>query len=80
MTTNTNYEAFKAAKQIALAVENNCMRRARVDDCPVNYTGAKLGGRMWVIADSLEDLPKPDAYINGKPAREIFGDFTMMYK
>jgi hypothetical protein len=71
-------DGFNAAKQIALTIGNGLMRRAKVNNIPVNYCGARLNNRMWVIADNNNDLQNPDAVINGKPAREIFGDFTVM--
>jgi hypothetical protein len=73
-------DGFNAAKQIALTIGNGLMQRAKVNNIPVNYCGAKLNNRMWVIGDSLNDLQNPDATINNKPAREIFGDFTVMSK
>lgn len=77
---NTNYEHFKAAKEIALSINRGEMRRAKVNNVPTNYMGANIGGRMFVIGDSEEDIQNPDLYINGKPAREVFGDFTIMTK
>lgn len=71
---------FKAAKAIALTIENGMMRRARVDGEVTNYCGAKLNNRMFVIGDSEKDIQNPDVIISGKPAREIFGDFTVMSK
>lgn len=78
-TTEINRE-FEAAKQIALTIANNQMRRAMVDNKPVNYFGAKINNRMFVLGDSLNDIQNPDATIAGKPAREIFGDFSIMNK
>lgn len=78
---NTRHEQFNAAKQIALNINKGELRRARFNGLATNYEGAKdTNGRMWVIGDSLADIKNPDAYINGKPAREIFGDFTVMSK
>ena len=66
---------FKAAKAIAVSIEKGHMRRAS----GTNYCGAKLSdGRMFVIGDTDEDLQKPDAVIDGKPAREVFADQTIM--
>jgi hypothetical protein len=79
-TEKQQLDGFNAAKQIALTIGNGLMRRAKVNNIPVNYCGAKLNNRMWVIGDSLNDLQNPDATINNKPAREIFGDFTVMSK
>ena len=74
------HEDFNAAKQIALTIEAGLMRRARNNGVITNYCGCNLNGRMFVIGDSLADIQNPDALVNGKPAREIFGDFTIMYK
>jgi hypothetical protein len=64
---------FKVAKQIALTMNKGCYRRKG------NYLGYKdYQGRMWVIGDTMSDLQNPDATILGCPAREIYGDFTMM--
>lgn len=71
---------FNEAKKIALSISVNNTRRAKFDGMVTNYTGANVNGRMFVIADSLADLQNPDTYINGMPAREIFGDFTVMFK
>lgn len=77
---NTNYEHFKVAREIALSIERGQMRRARYEDQATNYSGANIGGRMFVIGDTENDIQNPDAMIQGKPAREIFGDFTIMSK
>jgi len=74
----TNHDHFEAAKQIALTIQTGCQRRAGYNGEPTNYTGANFNGRMFVIGDSLSDIQNPDVYINSKPAREIFGDFTVM--
>ena len=75
-TQQKQHNDFKAAKAIALTIGNGLMRRA----AGTNYCGAKLNGRMWVIGDSSEDIKNADATIDGKPAREIFGEFTVMSK
>lgn len=82
MTTieKQQHEDFKAAKSIALTIENGMMRRARNNGEVTNYCGAKLNGRMFVIGDTENDIQNPDATIMGKPAREVFGDFTVMSK
>lgn len=73
------HNQFKAAKQIALNISAGQFRRARVNNVATNYCGYKdASGRMWVIGDSLADIQNPDATINGSPAREIFGDFSVM--
>ena len=73
------HDHFNAAKSIALIIPSGQMRRAKVGDVLTSYIGAKdNSGRMWVIGDSLNDIQNPDAYIGGKPAREISGDFTVM--
>jgi len=77
--TEINKE-FEAAKQIALTIANNQMRRALIDNKPVNYMGAKINNRMFVLGDSLKDIQNPDATISGKPAREVFGEFSIMCK
>jgi hypothetical protein len=80
-TQKTQMEHFKAAKQIALNISNGMMMRASYNDAPTNYSGAKTAdGRMWVIGDTSADIQNPDSMIHGKPAREIFGDFTVMSK
>jgi len=80
MTINEKqqHSDFKAAKEIALSIENGLMRRARNNGIVTNYCGAKLQNRMFVIGDTLQDIQNPDCYINNKPAREIFGEFTVM--
>lgn len=78
---NLAHEQFRAAKEIALSINKGEMRRARYNGTVTNYTGLKdKNGRMWVIGDSVNDIQNPDATINNKPAREIFGEFTVMYK
>lgn len=78
-TTQLNH--FRAAKEIALSIEKGTARRARYNGMLTNYMGFHdSNGRFWVIGDTLADLPNPDAQINGKPAREIFGDFSIIYK
>ena len=76
----TKHEDFKAAKKIALAIGIGQMRRAVNDGRVTNYLGANIGGRMFVVGDTEDDIQNPDAIIQGKPAREIFGDFTIMRK
>lgn len=81
MTTQQQkqHNEFKVAKQIALTIEKGNLRRARFENAVTNYCGFKANdGRMWVIGDTNADIQNPDATINGKPAREIFGDFTVM--
>ena len=71
--TTTNYQDFKQAKKIALTIEKGCYQRKG------NFKGFKdLSGRMFVIGDTESDIQNPDATINGSPAREVCGDFTML--
>lgn len=82
MTTSqtAQHEQFKAAKEIALSISNGLSRRARHNDKVTNYTGYKSNdGRTWVIGDSLADIQNPCATIGGKPAREVFEGFSVMY-
>ena len=76
----TKHGDFKAAKEIALSIEKGQMRRAVNSGHVTNYCGANIGGRMFVIGDTENDIQNPDAIIHGKPAREVFGDFTIMTK
>lgn len=71
---------FRAAKKIAITIPEGEMRRATNEGHVTNYTGANIGGRMFVIGDSLDDISNPDGYVNGKPAREVFGEFSILYK
>lgn len=83
MTTQekSQHEQFKIAKHIAITIEPGLMRRARYQDAVTNYCGMKdNNGRCWVIGDGLNDVQNPDAWISGKPAREVFEGFTMMRK
>ena len=73
-------EDFNLAKAIALSIGDGMMRRAANISGATNYSGAKLGGRMFVIGDTESDIKNPDAIIMGKPAREVFGDFVVMSK
>ena len=81
-TQTAQHIAFKNAKKIALDIQLGCMRRGKDENGkPSNYTGFKMAcGRMFVIGDSLSDIQNPDATIDGKPAREVFGNFSIMYK
>jgi len=73
--------AFQAAKQIALTIPAGQYRRARVGDMATNFCGFKSPeGRMFVIGDSIADIQNPDATIEGCPAREVFGEFSIMSK
>lgn len=75
----TQLNQFKAAKEIALKINKGLMRRASFDGVITNYIGFKSpNGRMYVIGDSANDIQNADAIINGCPAREIFGDFSVM--
>lgn len=56
------------------------MKRAVNNGRITNYSGANICGRMFVIGDTENDIQNPDAIIQGKPAREVFGDFTIMTK
>ena len=70
---------FNAAKQIALKINKGLMRRASYQGVTTNYIGFKSpNGRMYVIGDSANDIQNADAIINGCPAREIFGEFSVM--
>lgn len=80
-TNKTQIEQFNAAKKIALNIGKGMMMRASYNDSATNYMGCKFcDGRMFVIGDTEADIQNPDLTINGKPAREIFGDFTVMSK
>lgn len=75
----TQHNQFKAAKQIALSIEAGYSRRAKYDNAATCYTGYKSAdGRMFVIGDCHADILNPDAIIDGRPAREVFGDFSIM--
>lgn len=74
------HEDYKAAKAIALNIAIGLMRRAVNDGRVTNYSGANIAGRMFVVGDTENDIQNPDAIIQGKPAREVFGDFTIMRK
>lgn len=64
---------FDAAKHLAFFIYPNVSRRALVDGLPVNYTAAHdSDGNTWVIGDTESDLPNPDKYINGCPAKQVF--------
>ena len=76
VTQQKQHADFKVAKSIALAIGKNQMRRA----AGTNYFGANFNGRMFVIGDTVSDIQNPDTYIQGMPAREIFGEFTVMSK
>jgi hypothetical protein len=81
MFTKIQHNHFLAAKEIALTINNGLMKRAIFNGSTTNYSGAKtLDGRMWVIGDNDSDIQNPDAIIYDKPARQIFGDFTVMSK
>lgn len=75
------HQEFNQAKKIALNIEKGCFKRARFEGDVTPYVGYKTKeGRMFVIADSLNYLKNPDATIDGKPAREIFENFSVMFK
>lgn len=79
----TNFEklaSFTIAKKIALTIGKNQYKRARYNNQATNYIGANVNGRMFVIGESTEDIQNPDCLIEGKPAREVFGNFSIMYK
>lgn len=86
--TNSQIEQlndFNSAKKIALTIPKGQMRRARSKNgnVPSNYIGFKNNeGRMFVIGDSENDIQNPDVYLFEEklPAREIFGDFSVMSK
>jgi hypothetical protein len=78
-TMNTQLNEFKAAKQIALTINKGLMRRAKLNGIVTNYVGYKsANGKMYVIGDTENDIQNADAIINGCPAREIFGEFSVM--
>lgn len=81
MFTKIQHDHFLAAKEIALNINKGLMKRAVFNGLTTNYLGAKTpDGRMWVIGNTNSDIQNPDAIICDKPAREIFGDFTVMSK
>ena len=82
LTNNKQIDSFNVAKLIAIGIDPGCARRARLDGKPTHYTGYKDDiGQIWVIGDSEKaDLPDPDRYINGLPARRITDIFTTLYK
>lgn len=68
---------FRAAKTLALSLPNNVMRRARHNGMATDFFGANVNGRFYVL---YKEIKKPDATISGIPAREVFGEFSIMYK
>lgn len=73
------WEAFKAAKKIAFSVSLGSFRRAKVDGQPVNFVGFKsLDGNSYVIGDTTDDLYNSKIFINGRPARQVFQDFSII--
>ena len=69
------HQDFNAAKKLAFNMPSGCYRRA----ANTNYCGYKSAdGRFYVIGDTETDLQNPDAFIGGKPAREVFNGFTLM--
>ena len=70
---------FNSAKKIALTITEGCTKRARNSKGEVtNYSGANINGKFYVIGDTEKEIQKPNAIIDGKPAREVFDGYTML--
>jgi len=77
--------AFNAAKKLAFELPIGTMRRAKVNNNPVNYWGVHIKDQdgneaYYVAADNAEELKNPDALLNGRHAREVFDGFVIMSK
>lgn len=71
-------EDFREAKKIALTISEGEMRLAKRNGQITHFYGANVGGRMFVVGETEEEIQNPDAIIQGMPAREVFGEFTVM--
>ena len=68
---------FRAARTIAFTQPKGYYRRAGV----TNFVGIHTAdNRFFVIGDNASDIQNPDATILGRPAREVFEDFNIIYK
>lgn len=66
---------WELAKKLALQLEPGRIKRAKADgrgNSPSTYTAATLiDGIHVVIGDSMDDIPKPTQFINGRPAMKV---------
>lgn len=66
---------WEVAKKLALQLEPGRIKRCKSEgkgNAPSTYTAACLkNGITVVIGDSMEDIPKPTQFINGRPAMKV---------
>jgi len=66
---------FDIAKKLALQLEPGRLKRAKADGTGLiasTYSAATLvDGTHVVIGDTMEDIPKPTQFINGRPAIKV---------
>lgn len=67
-----NRPGYREAREIAKKIKPGAFRRSKTANGPSKYFGFKdHRGESWVFADSINDLPDPQAWVNGKPARRV---------
>lgn len=75
LTKTQRLKNFEAAKKMALQLEPGRIKRVKAFEtglAPGTYTAATLiDGTHLVIGDSMEDIPKPTQFINGRPAIKV---------
>lgn len=72
LTKAQRKQNWEIAKKVALQLDPGRIKRCKsfgTGRLPSTYTAACLtDGVHVVIGDSLEDIPKPNQFINGRPA------------
>lgn len=75
LTKNQRLLNFNAAKKAALQLMPGQIKRVKADGVgvlPGTYSAARLGdGTFLVIGDTMDDIPSPNQFINGRPAIKV---------
>ena len=75
LTKRQRISNFEVAKKLALQLDKGRFKRAKADGIGTTcstYSAACLpDGTHIVIGDSMEDIPKPTQFINGRPAMKV---------
>lgn len=66
---------FEVAKKLALQLDKGRVKKVApatgILSGGTYYACTDLNGNHFVMADTLDDIPKPTGYINGRPALKV---------
>lgn len=75
VTKSQRIKNFDLARKLALQLDPGRVKRAKAaitGIAPSTYTACKdISGMTLVIGDTMDDIPKPTRFINGRPAIQV---------